>query len=251
VVGRAIDAYTSWCSKWQLNINSQKTQALIFLPPRCRSRIQRNPLLLNIHVNGTLIQPSSQVTYLGVIYDSKLTWKPQLQKIKTQATNRLNLIRRLVGTTWGLHTDTVITTYKVFLRPALTHGHLSWISASENLYNRLAISERHALRLAYRIKLPAPTADLYRRITFPTITQHLESLRTKYITKAIAEGNPLFLDAFQQDIIHDTPPRYQYTPLQHLLTLYHNTLDDNDPQKADFAIYRPFHLSPHIYPSEL
>ena len=85
---------------------------------------------------------------------------------------------------------------------------------------------------------------------FPRITEFLETLRTKYVTKSIAQGNPLFLDTFQQDAAHDSPPRYIYSPLQHLLTIYSNSLDDNDPLQPELAIYRPNHLSPHVYPSQ-
>jgi len=212
--------------------------------------IRRNPNLFNITVNEPPVRHHPQATYLGVIFDTKLSWKPHMQKIRKQATQRLNLLKRLVGTSWGLHTPTVIKTYKDFIRPALTYGHTSWIAAPNELYNRLAISERHALRLAYRIKLPSPTADLYQRMDFPRITEFLEKLRTKYITKAIAEGNPLFLDTFQLDAIHDSPPKYTYTPLQHLLTIYSHSLDNNDPLQPELAIYHPNHLSPHVYPSQ-
>ena len=144
----AVNAFTNWCTKWKLTINAQKTQALIILPPRCRSRIRRNPNLFQIKVNETPVRHHPQATYLGVILDTKLSWKPHMQKIRKQATQRLNLLKRLVGTSWGLHTQTVIKTYKVFIRPALTYGHTSWIAAPNDLYERLAISERHALRLA-------------------------------------------------------------------------------------------------------
>ena len=119
----AVNAFTHWCTKWKLTINAQKTQALIVLPPRCRSRVRRNPNLFHITVNEIPVRHHPQATYLGVIFDSKFTWKPHMHKIRTQAAQRLNLLKRLVGTSWGLHTPTVIKTYKVFIRPALTYGH--------------------------------------------------------------------------------------------------------------------------------
>lgn len=85
---------------------------------------------------------------------------------------------------------------------------------------------------------------------FPRVTEFLETLRTKYVTKAIAQGNPLFLDTFQQDAIHDLPPKYTYSPLQHLLTIFSHSLADNDLLQPDLAIYRPNYLSPHVYPSQ-
>ena len=166
-MNQAIDTFTSWCSKWALTINSTKTQAIIFIPPNCRSRVRRNPSRLEILVLNEPVKPTNTVKYLGLILDHHLTWHPHLLNIITKAKNRLNLLKRLTGTTWGLHSDTVLNTYKVFLRPALTFGHMAWISAPHRIYRQLQILERHALRIAYRIKLPSPTRELYERITFP------------------------------------------------------------------------------------
>ena len=135
------------------------------------------------------------------------------------------------------------------MRACLAHGHTAWISAPEAFYNRLQIIERHAFRLAFRIRLPSPTAALYDRISFPTILQHLESLRTKYITKGIENGNSILLDTIHLDSNLDSPPTYTYTPLQHLMTMFSSTMDPNDPRKHDFNIYHPDHFSRHVYPS--
>jgi hypothetical protein len=116
----AITAFTSWCSKWALTINSTKTQAIVFLPPKRRSRVRRNPSQLSLTVQHQPIRPTNQVTYLGLKLDHHLTWRPHLQTVITKATNRLQLLKRLTGTTWGLRPSTVINTYKVFLRPVLT-----------------------------------------------------------------------------------------------------------------------------------
>lgn len=245
-----IDSFSKWCRTWKLTINSGKTQTVVFLPPKSRSRTQRNPRKLNITVHGVPIKPSKTVKYLGVIFDTKLTWTPQLNHIVTKAKNRLNLLKRLVGTTWGLKPHTLINTYKVFMRPTLSHGHIAWLSAPIEFYEKLAIMERHALRLAYRIKLPSPTRLLYERIDFPHIRQHLEKIRTKYILKHIPESHPIILDIFQQDAENDSPAVYHNTAFDHLITLYCLTLAPNHPDQDIFAIYRPQELSQDIYPSQ-
>ena len=220
----------AWCNKWGLTINSRKTQAIVFLPPRRRSRIRRNPSRLNLTVQHQPIRPTKQVTYLGITFDHQLTWCPHLQTVITKATNRLNLLKRLTGTTWGLNSKTIINTYKAFLRPVLTYGFTSWIAASPIIYKKLQILERHALRIAFRVKLPSPTQELYDRISFPHLLFHLETLRQRYIAKRLEHQHPLL-----QDIIHShtntaTPPRHIATPLSLLFAIYHYTIPPDHPE---------------------
>jgi len=44
----AINSFTSWCCKWGHSINSHKNQAIVFLPPKRRSRVQRNSSLIRL-----------------------------------------------------------------------------------------------------------------------------------------------------------------------------------------------------------
>jgi len=159
-----IDAFMQWCKTWRLKLNPTKTQSIVFIPPRKRSRVHKNPERLDIHVNNIRLRPTNTVKYLGVIFDRHLTWRAHLQQISTKAYKRLNMLRKLTGTTWGLNATTVLNTYKVFLRPILTFGHIAWIAADHNHYRKIKILERHAARIAYRIKLPSPTQELYNRL---------------------------------------------------------------------------------------
>jgi len=247
-MNEAINSFTSWCSKWGLTINSTKTQTIIFLPPKCRSRVRRNPENLNLTVLHARIKPSNQVTYLGIVFDKHLTWRPHLQTVITKARNRLNLLKRLTGTTWGLKVSSVINTYKAFLRPVLTYGFTAWINASHDVYKKLQILERHALRIAYRVKLPSPTRELYDRINFPHLLYHLETLRLKYIRQRYDTQHPLLTDIIQTQQ-NDNIQNNNNTPLSTLLTIYHYTLPPDDPEEAFIRQLCSFDLSHHLSPS--
>jgi hypothetical protein len=246
----AINAFSDWCVKWRLTINAAKTQAIVFIPPKQRSRIQRNPSRLDLHVHNTPIKPSHTVKYLGLTYDYHLTWKPHLQYLCTKVYQRLNLLKRLTGTTWGLAPKTILNTYKAFLRPVLTYGHIAWTAAPESFYQKLKVLERHAFRIAYRIKLPSPTVELYARIDFPHILFHLETLRTRYITQRYDTHHPLLLDTMHQDSKYE-PPLQTLTdnPLSLLLSIYLNTLHHNDPDAQHLLPFSHPHPPAHVIPS--
>jgi len=145
-----------------------------------------------------------------------------------KANNRLNLLKRLTGTTWGLAKSTIINTYKAFLRPVLTFGHTAWVSAPQSFYNKLKILEHHAFRIAHRIKLPSPTDDLYARVTIPHILFHLEALGLKYITSRYENNHPLLLDTIQHNTTYTQErPLLMNNPLSLLFSTYITTLPDD------------------------
>ena len=240
-----ITAFHDWCLKWRLQVNARKTQGIVFIPPNRTTRVHRNRHRLSLSIAGTRIKPQKTVKYLGITFDHHLTWRPHLKTIETKAKLRLNLLKRLAGTDWGLHPTTLLHTYKSFLRPILTFGHVAWIAASLHFYQRLQILERHAFRLAHRIPLPSPTQYLYSLITFPTLLSHLHDLRLRYTSRKITD-NPLFLNAI--DTATYFPPRIRRrpNPITLLLSLHHRTIS---PAHPDYVITNHFNqtpLHPHL-----
>jgi hypothetical protein len=241
----AINRFSDWCAKWRLKINSHKTQAIVFIPPKRRTRTYRNPNHLSISIHTTPIRPSKTVTYLGITLDHHLTWRPHLHTIATKAYNRINLLKRLTGTTWGLKPATILNTYKVFLRPILTYGFTAWVSAALFFYHKLQILERHALRTAFRIKLPSPTAELYARTPFPHILYHLEHLRIKFTQQRLSVHHPLLLETLHTTTEPHPRTTLIPTPLSLLFSLYHHTIPPDHP---DHIFLLPTHIpdTPHF-----
>ena len=52
-------------------------------------------------MNGTKLELSKEARLLGVILDSKLTWKLHITRITRKATTALMQCRQIVGKTWG------------------------------------------------------------------------------------------------------------------------------------------------------
>ena len=61
------------------------------------------------------IEYSSQVKYLGLIFDSKLNWNTHLEKVITKATSSLFIGRRMVDNMWGLKPKIVIWIYTTII----------------------------------------------------------------------------------------------------------------------------------------
>jgi len=229
----------------RLKIKSHKTQAIVFIPPKQRTRIQRNPNHLSITIHNTRIQSSKTVTYLGITFDHHLSWRPHLSTIASKAYNRLNLLKSITGITWE---KSALNTYKVFLRPVLTYGFTASILAACFFYLKLQILERHTLRTAHRIILPSPTDELYDRTPFPHILYHLEQLRHKFIRIRLEVHHPLLLDTIHGTTTHETQTTLTATPLCLLFSLCRHTIPPDHPDKEFLRSLHSPDTPPFIVP---
>ena len=86
----ALDVVMEWCRKWQVVMNTKKSQVIVF--SKCPSH-KKEALVLKIF--NQIIPQSNEVTYLGVIFDQRLSWEQQIRKICERAYSRLNLLRAM------------------------------------------------------------------------------------------------------------------------------------------------------------
>ena len=68
------------------------------------------------------------------------------EMVKT-GNGRLRLLKRLSGITWGSSTDTLLTTYKTYVKPVLEYGGELIATASNTCQRQIDLTQNKALRL--------------------------------------------------------------------------------------------------------
>ena len=103
----ALCTVEAWCNKLGLSVNPDKTGLVAFMR---RRKLQGcfEPRLF-----GTTVQCSMSVEYLGVILDSRLTWREHVDVKVRKAQNLLWACRRACGAGWFIGS------------PSLSSGHPS------------------------------------------------------------------------------------------------------------------------------
>jgi len=92
----AILTIETWCSEVRLSVNPDKTGLIAFTRKR---KLQE---FLEPQLFGVKLSLSGSVKYLGVILDSRLTWREQVEVKVKKAHNLLWACRRAFGAGWGL-----------------------------------------------------------------------------------------------------------------------------------------------------
>ena len=56
---------------------------------------KHNPISFKVIINNYSISPEDNLKYLGVLLDNKLSWKPHVQKVKTQLSRAFGILSKL------------------------------------------------------------------------------------------------------------------------------------------------------------
>lgn len=144
-----------WCRDNGLKLSVLKTTAMLFT----RKMTTFSPL----RINGTNIEYSDTVKYLGVTLDSKLTWLPHINLKLSQATKLLFSTKCCIGKQWGINPGNMRWLYLQVILPILTYGAIVWSKALENnnsLITKLASLQRLATLSITGGKQTTATANL-------------------------------------------------------------------------------------------
>ena len=137
---QAADKLHEWALRWCVSINKEKSSSTLFtLSTKQKAGI--------IKIGDTPLRNDSEPTYLGVTFDQRLTWKPQLAKAEGKARRKLAILRKLSGTTWGANHKILKTVYQGSVRPHLEYSSTAWSTAAKANLNTLDKVQNQALRI--------------------------------------------------------------------------------------------------------
>ena len=94
---------------------------------------QRGKPLPTLVLHGTPLTLVDRLRYLGVWFDSTLSWGAHIGAISHQAMDRLRAIHRGVGLLWGLHPQIISRMVHAAVLPALFYAAPAWCSAVRHL----------------------------------------------------------------------------------------------------------------------
>ena len=120
--------------QWRIKLNPKKTKVIIF----SRSLLARKEEL-NLTLYGEPLKIYSQVKFLGIIFDSKLTFQKHFEDILERCNNRYYHLRLLANKKWGPSPATLIQIYKQCVRPIFEYGSLSTITGSDNIISKIQL----------------------------------------------------------------------------------------------------------------
>ncbi|GFW15460.1 probable RNA-directed DNA polymerase from transposon X-element [Trichonephila clavipes] len=86
-------------------------------------------------------------TYLGVTLDPKLRFSKHIEQTANKALGKLNILRKLSGTSWGSRPQTLKSTFCTVIRPVLEYATPIWTPASISVKRKLDSVQHRAAKI--------------------------------------------------------------------------------------------------------
>ena len=136
----AMNVLTAWAEDWCVTINKDKSSSTLFsLSPKQQAG--------TLKMGTTPLKEGNEATYLGVIFDKRQTWKPQIAHAEGKARKKLSIMRKLAGTTWGADEQILKKMYQGTVRPHLEYSSPAWSSSAKTNLHCLDKVQNQALRI--------------------------------------------------------------------------------------------------------
>ena len=122
-------------------ISKNKTVAMHFRP----DKTCLDPVL---KLDNDPIQFVKEAKFLGLIWDTKLTFEPHIKYLKARCQKSLNILKVLSRTEWGADGTTLLKLYRSLVRSKLDYGCIVYGSASKTALAKLDPVHNQGLRLS-------------------------------------------------------------------------------------------------------
>jgi Reverse transcriptase (RNA-dependent DNA polymerase) len=177
-----------WLCANRLSLNESKSEVILFRPRRKRCYTR-----LTLKIKSKTIFLSNTVRYLGVIFDSFLSWKPHLTELSkklAKANGLLSKIRHFVDDV------TMKSLYHSLFHTHLTYGCLTWGFAGENLLSRIFKLQKKALRIITFSDFKDPTSPLFSQLRIPKLNDVIKINLCLFMHDWLNHNLPRVFDGF-------------------------------------------------------
>ena len=176
-----------WAASCGLGFSASKTKLMVFT----RKKYVRDP---KVTINNVQVEVVSTFKYLGVTFDSKLTWSNHIQNICRKANLVMMQARKVMGRNWGLKPKYARWMYISLVRPILTYGCLVWLNCAykPTHIKRLEKVQRRGCLASLNAMRTTATQALEVILNIRPIDIHIKEISLKSYLRLHRNGNWAF-----------------------------------------------------------
>ena len=180
---QCLNKLQSWSNENGFKFSKTKTKCMHFCNLRCH---HPNP---ELYLNKIRIDVVTEFKFLGVIFDTKLTFLPHINALKKKCKKALNLLKVVAHSEWGADRKVLLRLYRSLVRSKLDYGSIVYGSARKSYLKVLDSIHNEGLRLALGAFRTSPVNSLYVEANEPSLYSRRQKLALQYILKL--KCNPL------------------------------------------------------------
>ena len=148
-----LNRVSAWCNKWGFKLSSSKSAAVLF------TRKHKVPNVC-LKINGHILPVKNDFKYLGIIFQTNVTYNKHTKYVVDKCRKRINLLRTVKGTFWGAAKTPMLSLYRALVRSITDYGMEVYFTPTN--VNKLEIEkiQNEALRLCTGALRSTPVCTL-------------------------------------------------------------------------------------------
>ena len=148
----AINNISQWAENHGYTFSRNKTQSILF----SRRGKRCNP---SLKIYNQEIPATNSLKFLGIVFDSRLTWSNHVKKLKDQCHSPLSLLKHVSHLSGGADKKTLTTLYKALVQSKLLYA-CEIFSSNEKIIGALNKIQNQGLRIISGAFRSSPIASL-------------------------------------------------------------------------------------------
>lgn len=180
-IQEALNSLARFMNDWKIKINAAKTQTILF--PYSRSPRLKPPDDCRVIMNNQPIEWSDEVVYLGLTLDSKMIFKPHIEKISTKCNILLKKLYPIINRNSKLNIVNKHAVYRQIILPTILYASPIWESCAITHKKKLQIVQNKFLKMIHNLPRHTRTTSVHEIAQIGTIIEQISATKEKYIQK--------------------------------------------------------------------
>ena len=158
----------------------------------------RNTTSFDLKLYNQKINKCEHQTFLGIIFDNKLNFTKQIEKISDTCLKRLNIIKILAHKSWKLNSKTLVNIYLSLIRSIFDYSAILVPALSNSTLSVIQKIQNNAFRLIFNKPKDTRISSLHESARVDYVYDRFKKLSWKYITKALTYHNPIIKESYNE-----------------------------------------------------
>ena len=195
-IQNGIKAIEEWCKKWHVTLSPIKSKLLLFSKcPRHKEELSGGSVTIQLF--GEPVTSVNEAEFLGVTFDSRLTWEPQTRKVVAKSYKRLNLLRAISSLSDTINPNTMLDLYKSIIRSLFEYCSLCILNAAETHIQKLQLIQNESMRIISKFLAYVAIEDLHDCCGLSYVKEYLTECARKKLA-FIKKASPLVGDVIAE-----------------------------------------------------
>ena len=207
IVNTKLVKVDTWFKCNKLSLNIDKTHFILFRSDKKNI----NPQLLHITINGQELKREKCTTFLGVIIDEFINFKPHIDHLTKKLSKYAGLFFRLRH---FLPLSALLTLYKTLFEPHLSYCNIVWSNTCPSYFLKLERLQKKAIRALSWSPFNSHTPPIFHRLNLLRLTE-FNTFQNGCTMFQVVHG----LSPRLSDLLPISRPQHQYdTRYKHHIT---------------------------------